>query len=156
MSEQPNPSFIEEIRESFGRQSLMQLIGAELGVIEPGVVEINLAYRPDLLQQHGYLHAGIVTTIADSACGYAAFSLMPAGTEVLSVEFKVNLLRPARGVRFVARGEVIKAGRTLTVVRGDVFGFSDNGARELIATMQATMMCMRRGHVLASSDRRRF
>ena len=121
----------------------MQLIGAELGVIEPGVIEINLAYRPDLLQQHGYLHAGIVTTIADSACGYAAFSLMPAGTEVLSVEFKVNLLRPARGVRFVARGEVIKAGRTLTVVRGDVFGFSDD-SKELIATMQATMMCMRR------------
>jgi uncharacterized protein (TIGR00369 family) len=144
MSEQPpNPSFIEEIRESFGRQSLMQLIGAELGTIEPGVVEINLAYRPDLLQQHGYLHAGIVTTIADSACGYAAFSLMPAGTEVLSVEFKVNLLRPARGVRFVARGEVIKAGRTLTVVRGDVFGFSDE-RKELIATMQATMMCVRR------------
>ena len=144
MSEQPNPSFIEEIKESFGRQSLMQLIGAQLGVIEPGVVEINLAYRPDLLQQHGYLHAGIVTTIADSACGYASFTLMPAGSEVLSVEFKVNLLRPARGVRFVARGEVIKAGRTLTVVRGDVFGFSADGQRELIATMQATMMCMRR------------
>ena len=144
MSEQPNPSFIEEIKESFGRQSLMQLIGAELGVIEPGVVEINLAYRPDLLQQHGYLHAGIVTTIADSACGYASFTLMPAGSEVLSVEFKVNLLRPARGVRFVARGEVIKAGRTLTVVRGDVFGFSADGQRELIATMQATMMCMRK------------
>jgi len=122
----------------------MQLIGAQLGVIEPGAVEINLAYRPDLLQQHGYLHAGIVTTIADSACGYAAFSLMPAGSQVLSVEFKVNLLRPARGVRFVARGEVIKAGRTLTVVRGDVFGLSDDGPRELIATMQATMMCMRR------------
>jgi len=145
MFERPlNPSFIEVIKESFGRQSLMQLIGAELGVVEPGVVEINLAYRPDLLQQHGYLHAGIVTTIADSACGYAAFSLMPAGSQVLSVEFKVNLLRPARGVRFVARGEVIKAGRTLTVVRGDVFGLSDDGPRELIATMQATMMCMRR------------
>ena len=144
MSEQPNPSFIEEIKQSFGRQSLMQLIGAQLGVIEPGAVEINLAYRPDLLQQHGYLHAGIVTTIADSACGYASFTLMPAGSEVLSVEFKVNLLRPARGVRFVARGEVIKAGRTLTVVRGDVFGFSADGQRELIATMQATMMCMRK------------
>jgi uncharacterized protein (TIGR00369 family) len=142
--EPPNPLFIEEIKESFGRQSMMQLIGAELGVVEPGVVEINLAYRPDLLQQHGYLHAGIVTTIADTACGYASFSLMPAGSEVLSVEFKVNLLRPARGLRFVARGEVIKAGRTLTVVRADVFGFPDEGQRELIATMQATMMCLRR------------
>src|SRR4030095_5263260 len=136
MSEQPNPSFIEEIKQSFARQSLMQLIGAELGVVEPGVVEINLSYRPELVQQHGYLHAGIVTTIADSACGYAAFSLMPAGTEVLSVEFKVNLLRSARGSRLVARGEVIKAGRTLTVVRAEVFGFSDDGPRELIATMQ--------------------
>src|SRR4029450_9121960 len=144
MPKPTNPSYIEEIKESFARQSLMQLIGAELGVIEPGVVEINLSYRPELVQQHGYLHAGIVTTIADSACGYAAFTLMPAGSEVLSVEFKVNLLRPARGVRFVARGEVIKAGRTLTVVRGDVFGFSDDGPRELIATMQATMMCLRR------------
>jgi len=121
----------------------MQLIGAQLGVIEPGAVEINLAYRPDLLQQHGYLHAGIVTTIADSACGYAAFSLMPAGSEVLSVEFKVNLLRPARGSQFVARGEVIKPGRTLTVVRGDVFGLSDD-KKQLIATMQGTMMCVRR------------
>jgi uncharacterized protein (TIGR00369 family) len=144
MSEQPNPSFIEQIKESFGRQSLMQLIGAELGLIEPGIVEINLAYRPDLLQQHGFLHAGIVTTIADSACGYAAFSLMPAGSEVLSVEFKLNLLRPARGVRFVARGEVIKAGRTLSVVRGDVFGFSEGDKKELIATMQGTMMCLRK------------
>jgi uncharacterized protein (TIGR00369 family) len=140
MPKPTNPSYIEEIKESFARQSLMQLIGAELGVIEPGVVEINLSYRPELVQQHGYLHAGIVTTIADSACGYAAFSLMPAGTEVLSVEFKVNLLRPARGLRFVARGEVIKAGRTLTVVRADVFGFSDDGPQELIATMQGTMM----------------
>jgi uncharacterized protein (TIGR00369 family) len=144
MSHEPNPSFIEEIKESFGRQSMMALIGAKLGTIEPGIVEINLPYRDDLAQQHGYLHAGIVTTIADTACGYASFSLMPAGSEVLSVEFKVNLLRPARGSRFVARGEVIKAGRTLTVVRGDVFGFSDDGPRELIATMQATMMCLRR------------
>ena len=144
MSKPTNPSFIEEIRESFGSQSVMKLIGAELGVIEPGIVEINLEYRPDLVQQHGYLHAGIVTTIADSACGYSAFSLMPAGSEVLSVEFKVNLLRPARGLRFVARGEVIKAGRTLTVVRGDVFGVSDEGQRELIATMLATIMCLRK------------
>jgi uncharacterized protein (TIGR00369 family) len=141
MSHEPtNPLFIEEIKESFGRQSVMRLIGAELGIIEPGVVEINLAYRPDLVQQNGYIHAGIVTTIVDSACGYAAFSLMPAGSSVLSVEFKMNLLRPARGLRFLAHGEVIKAGRTLTIVRGDVFGFSDDGKKEHIATMQATMM----------------
>ncbi len=122
----------------------MNLIGAELGRVEPGLVEITLPYRTDLTQQHGYVHAGIVTTIADSACGYAAYSLMAAGSEVLSVEFKVNLLRPARGDSFLAHGEVIKAGKTLTVVRADVFGISQNEARELVATMQGTMMCLRK------------
>jgi uncharacterized protein (TIGR00369 family) len=137
-----NPSFAEEIERSFARQTVMQLIGARLALVEAGVVEITLPYRADLAQQHGHLHAGIVTTIADSACGYAAYSLMPAGSEVLSVEFKVNLLRPARGEIFVARGEVIKAGRTLTVVRGDVFGAAGKGERELVATMQGTMICL--------------
>lgn len=139
-----NPSFIEEIRQSFARQSVMQLIGAELGQIEPGLVEIKLPYRSDLTQQHGYLHAGIVSTIADTACGYAAFSLMPAGSQVLSVEFKVNLLRPARGQDFVARAEVVKAGRTLTVVRADVFGLSQDKVHDLIATMQGTMITVSR------------
>jgi uncharacterized protein (TIGR00369 family) len=138
-----NPSFVGEIKESFARQSAMRLIGAQLGRIEAGLVEINLPYRPDLTQQHGYLHAGIVSTIADSASGYAAFSLMPAGSEVLSVEFKVNFLRPARGEHFVARAEVVKAGKTLTVVRADVFGTSSD-SQELIATMQATMIAIAR------------
>ena len=119
----------------------MELIGASLSLVEPGVVEITLPYRRDLTQQHGYLHAGIVTTIADSACGYAAFTLMPAGSEVLSVEFKVNLLRPAKGEEFMTRAEVIKAGRTLTVVRADVFALSEND-RTLVATMLGTMMCL--------------
>jgi uncharacterized protein (TIGR00369 family) len=88
-----NALFAEDIRKNFARQSIMALIGAELSLIDPGAVEINLPYRKDLTQQHGYLHAGIVTTIADSAAGYAAYSLMPAGSEVLSVEFKVNFLR---------------------------------------------------------------
>jgi uncharacterized protein (TIGR00369 family) len=139
-----NPSFVDEIKKSFARQSVMQLIGAELGRIEPGIVEISLPYRSDLAQQHGFLHAGIVTAIVDSACGYAAFSLMPEGAEVLSVEFKVNMLRPARGSRFIARGEVIKAGRTLTVVRGEVFGLTDGAQKELVAMMQGTMMTVRR------------
>jgi len=121
----------------------MNLIGARLSLVEPGVVEITLPYRADLLQQNGYLHAGIITTIADSACGYAAFTLMPAGSNVLSVEFKVNLLRPARGETFVARAEVIKAGKTLSVVRADVFGLEANADRALVATMQGTMMCLR-------------
>ncbi len=136
-----NSSFEREVRQSFAQQSIMELIGASLTLIEPGVIEITLPYRPDLTQQNGYLHAGIVTTIADSACGYAAFSLMPAGSGVLSVEFKVNLLRPAKGENFLARAEVIKAGRTLTVVRADVFALTENN-RTLVATMQGTMMCL--------------
>jgi uncharacterized protein (TIGR00369 family) len=136
-----NPSFEQEVRQSFAQQSIMELIGASLTLIEPGVVEITLPYRRDLTQQNGYLHAGIVTTIADSACGYAAFSLMPQGSGVLSVEFKVNLLRPAKGENFLARAEVIKAGRTLTVVRADVFALTED-KRTLVATMQGTMMCL--------------
>jgi uncharacterized protein (TIGR00369 family) len=139
----PNPSFAAEVAGSFARQPIMNLIGASLSLVEAGVVEITLPYRADLVQQQGFLHAGVVTTIADSACGYAAYSLMPAGSEVLSVEFKVNLLRPAAGELFVAPAEVIKAGRTLTVVRADVFGIQGNAERELVATMQSTMICVR-------------
>ena len=136
-----NPSFAEEIRQSFNQQTIMALIGAELTRVEPGLVEITLPYRADLAQQHGYLHAGIVTTIADSACGYAAYSLMPPNSEVLSVEFKVNLLRPAKGETFSAMAEVVKSGRTLTVVRADVFA-RDEGRRNLVATMLGTMICL--------------
>jgi len=136
-----NPNFANEVSANFAQQSIMKLIGASLTLIEPGVVEITLPFRQDLTQQNGYLHAGIVTTIADSACGYAAFTLMPEGSGVLSVEFKVNLLRPAKGENFLARAEVIKAGRTLTVVRADVFGLTED-KRTLVATMQGTMMCL--------------
>src|SRR5215211_7941997 len=127
-----NPSFAEEITQSFAKQTIMGLIGAELTRIDAGIIEITLPYRADLAQQHGYLHAGIVTTIADSACGYAAYSLMPPNSEVLSVEFKVNLLRPAKGAVFLAVAEVVKSGRTLTVVRADVFGVDHEGRRELV------------------------
>ena len=139
-----NTSFAEDVARSFAQQPIMNLIGARLSLVEPGLVEITLPYRGDLTQQHGYLHAGVITTIADSACGYAAFTLMPSGSNVLSVEFKVNLLRPAQGKEFVTRAEVIKAGRTLTVVRADVFGVDDNGGRELVTTMQGTMICVRK------------
>ena len=138
----PNPTFAEELRRSFTEQSIMKLIGAELTTVEPGLVEIALPYRHDLTQQDGFIHAGIVTTIADSAAGYAAYSLMPGGSRVLSVEFKVNLLRPASGERFLARAEVIKPGKTLTVVRADVFGIEAD-QRTLVATLQGTMMCVR-------------
>ena len=135
-----NPEFAADVRKSFAAQSIMQTIGAQLSSVEPGIVEISLPYRTELTQQNGYLHAGIITTIADSAAGYAAFTLMPAGASVLSVEFKVNLLRPASGEMFLARAEVIKAGKTLTVVRADVFGISGN-ERTIVATMQGTMFC---------------
>ena len=139
-----NPLFAEEIKRSFASQSVMTLIGASLSLVEPGIVEVTLPYRSDLTQQDGYLHAGIVTTIVDSAAGYAAYSLMPPGSEVLSVEFKVNLLRPARGETFLARAEVIKPGRTLTVARGDVFGMANSQQKELLATMLATIICLRK------------
>ena len=138
-----NHAFAEEITQSFAKQTIMSLIGAELTRVEPGMIEITLPYRADLAQQHGYLHAGIVTTIADSACGYAAYSLMPPNSEVLSVEFKVNLLRPAKGETFSAVAEVIKSGKTLTVVRADVFSLEE-GRRDLVATMLGTMICLSR------------
>jgi uncharacterized protein (TIGR00369 family) len=137
-----NPSFAADVASNFAQQPIMNLIGARLARVEPGVVEIELPFRADLTQQDGFLHAGVITTVADSAAGYAAHTLMPAGSRVLSVEFKVNLLRPARGELFVARAEVIKPGRTLTVVRADVFATGANSEKELVATMQGTMMCL--------------
>ena len=140
-----NPTFVEEIKESFTKQTVMALIGGELTRVERGIIEITLPYRTDLTQQHGFVHAGIITTIADSACGYAAYTLMPPGSDVLAVEFKVNLMRPAKGETFVARAEVMKSGRTLTVVRADVHALTngrDDG--ELVAIMQGTMMRLQR------------
>ena len=127
------------IRENFARQKVMQLIGASLRRVEPGAIDIALPFRDELTQQNGYIHAGILTTVADSACGYAAYTLMPAGSGVLSVEFKVNLLRPAVGELFVAEARVVKAGATLTVTRCDVYGWAAEEAK-LVATMLATMI----------------
>jgi len=138
-----NPTFADELRTSFSEQTVMTLIGARLSKVEAGHVEIELPYRTDLTQQYGYLHAGIVTTIADSACGYAAYTLMPPHSQVLSVEFKVNLLRPAKGDLFRAQADVIKAGKTLTVVRADVTATSSDGEPTLVATMLATIICLR-------------
>jgi uncharacterized protein (TIGR00369 family) len=129
----------QRVRESFARQRVMQLIGATLRRVEPGAVDIVLPFRMDLTQQNEYIHAGIITTVADSACGYAAYTLMPAGSEVLSVEFKVNLLRPAGGKTFFAEGRVLKAGQTLTVTRCDVYARTGEESK-LIATMLATMI----------------
>ena len=134
-----NPEYEAQVRESFAQQSVMNLIGANLGRVGPGLIVIELPYRADLTQQNGFIHAGILTTVADSACGYAAFTLMPAGAGVLSVEFKVNLLRPARGERFIAEAKVIKAGTTLTVATCDVNAIADSETK-LVATMTATII----------------
>lgn len=122
----------------------MGWIGAQLTRVEPGVCEITLPYKAELTQQNGFLHAGIITTVADSACGYAAYSLMPVGSDVLSVEFKVNLMRPAKGTTFTSIAEVLKPGKTLTVVRADVFAVDEQSERTLVATMLGTMMGMKR------------
>jgi uncharacterized protein (TIGR00369 family) len=136
-----DPDFEARVRKSFARQRMMSTLGATLDRVGPGEVEIALPYREDLTQQDGYLHAAAITAIADSACGYAAFSLMEPNAAVLSVEFKVNLLAPAAGERFVAAGRVVKAGRTLTVCSAEVHA-EERGARKLIAVMQATMIAL--------------
>ena len=118
----------------------MALLGARLARVAPGEVDIELPFRADLVQQHGYLHAGVTTSIADSACGYAALSLMVPDAAVLSVEYKVNLLAPARGRRFLAQGRVVKSGRTVTVVRGDVLAFDDSNEAHPVLVMQGTMI----------------
>lgn len=135
-------NFEARVRESFARQKLMATIGARLIKVLPGEVEIELAFREDLTQQHGYLHAGVVTSIVDSACGYAALSLMPEDADVLSVEYKINMLSPARGAAMIARARVLRSGRNLSVCAGDVFALID-GKEKLVATMLATMMAVR-------------
>jgi len=117
----------------------MTLLGASLVRIDAGAVDISLPFRTELTQQNGFLHAAITTAIADSACGYAALSLTPPGSDVLTIEFKVNLLRPAVGVLFVAEGRVLKPGRTITVARADVFARGETSST-LIATMLSTVM----------------
>lgn len=133
------PEHAEAVRSSFARQGIMAHLGAKLERVEPGLVEISLPYRKELSQQHGYFHAGVVATVADSAAGYAAFSLMPPGSSVLSVEFKVNLIAPADGQRLLARGKVIRSGRTITVCAMEVEVEKD-GARTACMVGQGTLM----------------
>lgn len=132
-------NYESRVRESFARQMVMHTLGANLTLVEPGVIEIELPYRRDLTQQHGFIHAGVVASILDSACGYAAYSLMPAGAAVLSIEFKVNLLAPAKGDVVRAHAEVKRAGRNVTVCVADAYAVT-NGQSKVVATMLATMM----------------
>ena len=131
----------ERVRASFARQGAMALIGATMVELRPGYCALALAPRPELAQQHGYVHAGIVATLVDSAGGYAGFTGFPDDASVLSVEFKLNLLAPAKGERLLAEGFVVKAGRTLVVTRGEVHA-EDAGGRTLVAIMQQTLMVM--------------
>ncbi|HEX6184706.1 MAG TPA: PaaI family thioesterase [Pyrinomonadaceae bacterium] len=138
-----DPDYERRVRESFARQRAMETLDMRLLHVAPGEVEIGLGFREDLTQQHGYLHAGIVAAAVDTACGYAALTLTEAGAEVLSVEFKLNLLSPAAGEHFVARARVVRAGRNITVCAGDVFALRGGGEEKVVATMLATMMIVR-------------
>ena len=133
--------FAKRTRDSFARQPAMQTLGATLQAVSPGAVTIAMPHHPSLTQQHGFVHAGMLATALDSACGYAAFTLMPADAAVLTIEFKINLLAPARGPLFRFEGQVVKPGRTITVVDGRAYQHAaDDSETKLVATMTATIM----------------
>lgn len=136
-----DPGFEARVRDSFNRQPAMHLIGAVLTTVKPGLCEVEMPRKPEVTQQHGFVHGGIVGMIADSAAGYAAYSLFPADATVLTVEYKMNLMAPADGDRMLARAQVTRHGRTLTIVAFDVFA-EKSGKMLHCATGLATMMCM--------------
>ena len=136
-----DPDFEQRTRASFARQPAMATLGIEIESVAPGRVRLQMAHRAELTQQHGFVHAGMLATALDSACGYAAFTLMPAGAGVLTIEFKINLLAPARGPLLQFEGRVVKAGRTISVVDGEAFESGPGaGPRKRVATMSATIM----------------
>ena len=139
--EPKDPLYAQRVRSSFAQQGAMQTLGARLGHLAPGAVDIEIDWAKGLTQQHGFLHAGVVATALDSACGYAAFTLMNADAEVLSIEFKINLLAPARGAHFRMEGRVLKPGRTISVCEGRAYAISD-GQEKLIASMACTLMAV--------------
>jgi uncharacterized protein (TIGR00369 family) len=134
-----DPAYQQRVRASFARQKFMGLLGAEITALSPGRCEIRLSYRPELGQQHGYFHAGVIGSLADNACGYSAYSLMPADWSILTVEYKLNVLAPGDGESLLARGLVVKAGRTLTVCRSEVLVFKQGGEK-LCAVSQQTLL----------------
>ena len=142
LREAQDPNYRERVAGSFARQQAMRTLGITIARMAPGELDLVMAYDAAYTQQHGFVHAGIITAGLDSACGYAAFTLMPADCDVLTVEFKTNLLAPASGDRFEFRAEVIKPGRTLTVCDARAFALR-NGEEKLVATMSATLMAMR-------------
>lgn len=140
--EPPDPDYARKVRDLFDAQPVMATIGAALADVGPGTCTLSVPWSAAITQQDGFLHAGVLATLADSACGFAAYSLMPAGARVLSIEFKINMLSPAVGETFEARGQVIRAGRNVTACRADVYADA-GGRRKLVAAMQATMMTLR-------------
>ena len=132
------------VRASIARQAMLTTLGVTVERLESGYCELGLANRADLTQQHGFVHAGAITTLADSACGYAAYTVMPADRDVLTVDFSLNLISPASHPKFVAAGRVIRSGRTITTCRGEVYGVGEDGQRMVIALIQATMMAVTR------------
>jgi len=141
--EPKNPDFRSIATDTFDRQRAMRTLGISIARLEPGEVELSMAYSPDFTQQNGFVHAGIITAGLDNACGIAAFTLMPAGSDILTVEFKTNLLAPARGERFAFRATVVKPGRTLTFCEGRAYARHD-GVETLVATMTGTLMALPR------------
>ena len=137
-----DPEYESRVRASFAEQQAMATIGATLETVGPGSATISVPHHDPITQQDGFVHAGIVATILDSACGYAAFSLMPPEARVLTAEYKINLMAPATGDRIVATGEVVRAGKTLTVCRGTAYAHTEGDATP-VAVMQATMMTLR-------------
>ena len=141
--EPKNPDYRSIATDTFERQHAMRTLGISIARLEPGEVELSMAYSPDFSQQNGFVHAGIITAGLDSACGIAAFTLMPAGSDILTVEFKTNLLAPARGEGFAFRAIVVKPGRTLTFCEARAYAEQD-GVETLIATMSGTLMALQR------------
>ncbi len=140
-NEELNPEADQRVRESFSRQGLMHLLGAELAALRAGECEIRIPFRKELTQQHGYFHAGVTAAIADSACGYSAYTLMPPGCSVLTVEYKINLVAPADGEALIARARVLRSGKTLKICAADVFAVKA-GNETLCATSLSTIMAM--------------
>ena len=152
--EPKNPDYRHIATDTFERQCAMRTLGISIARLEPGEVELAMAYSADLTQQNGFVHAGIITAGLDGACGIAAFTLMPAGSDILTVEFKTNLLAPARGQRFAFRATVVKPGRTLTVCEGRAYAEED-GNETLIATMTGTLMALPRREATSAKENAR-
>ena len=156
--EPKNPDYRRVAAETFGRQQAMRTLGISIARLEAGEVDLAMAYSRDFTQQNGFVHAGVITAGLDTACGIAAFTLMPAGSDILTVEFKTNLLAPASGERFYFRATVVKPGRTLTICDASAYAERD-GAEHLVATMTGTLMALQQrdpaksqGRVLATAN----